>query len=170
MYSHKNIAITGAKDAGKSTLARWLLEQISRTYAGFRTVPYALTPAGPLYALEDLATGEQTPISRLTAEGIRGIPESFDGFGKNVVARSLAAPAEVILLDEIGRFERYSVGFLAAVELALNSEKPVIAVLKKESLPHIDAIKSRRDTLVIDLDDVSRAQARNILTQWLGKP
>ncbi len=170
MHRFKNIAITGEKQAGKSTLARWLLEQLSSPSAGFQTVRYDVTAAGPLYALEELTTGERAPISHLTEAGIRGIPENFDGFGKDAVARAAASPDAVILLDEIGRFERCSECFLAAVAAALDSEKTVIAVLKKEELPHIAAIKGRPDTLVIDLDEVSRAQAKDILTQWLRKP
>ncbi len=167
MHRYKNIAITGARGAGKSTLAMWLLEQLGLPWTGFQTERIAMTDAGPLYALVEVATGRAAPISQRLPEGIRGIPESFDGFGLQVLRGVLAASAPVVLLDEIGRFERNSPGFLAGLEDILDSSKTVIAVLKQEQLPHIRKIRSRPDTLVVDLDLCSRAEAREALKKWL---
>ncbi len=168
MHKYKNVAITGAKGAGKSTLARWLLQQRADTYAGFQTVCYAMTSVGPLYALEELTSGKAAPISRLTADGIRGIPENFEGFGKDVVLRAVESPAEILLLDEIGRFERNSPGFLQAVTMALESNKPVIAILKQEPIPHIQEIRNREDTLFLDLNLLGRDRARAALKEWIA--
>ncbi len=167
MHRYKNVAITGAKGAGKSTLARWLLEQRMIPYAGFQTVRYDTTPVGPLYELRDILTGWGTPISELTDEGIRGIPSAFEGVGVLTLERAIGSAAPVLLLDEIGRFERSSDGFLRAVFAALDSEKTVIAVLKQEDLPYIQQIKVRADTLLIDLDQCGREQAREILGNWM---
>lgn len=159
----KNIFITGARGAGKSTLARWLLGKMGLPYAGFQTVVIDRTYAGPVYAMEELLTGKSVPISRLTPEGIRGIGAAFDTFGVQVMRRGLSSSAPVLLLDEIGRFERNSSPFLDAVTDALDGEKMVVAVLKKEELPHICAIRERQDGLLVDLDIQSREQARRIL-------
>ncbi len=169
MHRCKNIAITGAKGAGKSTLASWLLNALGLPFAGFQTLRYAMTAAGPLYELEELSTKKRQPISELREEGIRGIPESFEGFGAEVVARAAASAAPVILLDEIGRFERNSPRFLRSLTAALDSEKTVVAVLKQEPLPHILSIRERSDTLLIDLDRRSREEARKILSHWMEK-
>ncbi len=167
MHRYKNIAITGCKGSGKSTLARWIIARSGVLSAGFRTLRYAQTALGPLYELEEILTGERSAISALTREGIRGIPAHFDGFGAGVVASALASPAPLILLDEIGRFERTSAVFLRAVTDALNSEKKVIAVLKKEALPHILAIRQRADTLLIDLDCDGWEDGRKLAEKWL---
>lgn len=161
----KNILITGARGAGKSTLARWLLGELVLPYAGFQTVVIDRTWAGPVYAMEELLTGKSVPISRLTPEGIRGIGAAFDTFGVQVMRRGLSSSAPVLLLDEIGRFERNSRAFLDAVTDALDGEKMVVAVLKKEELPHICAIRERQDSLLMDLDIQSREQARKILNR-----
>lgn len=57
----KNIFITGARGAGKSTLARWLLGKMGLPYAGFQTVVIDRTHAGPVYAMEELLTGKSVP-------------------------------------------------------------------------------------------------------------
>ncbi len=170
MHRFKNIAITGARQAGKSTLANWLLKKMNADATGFRTVRYAVTDLGPLYEMVRLDTGASAPISRLLPEGIRGIPETFDGFGVALLAQIRACPAGVVLLDEIGRFERNSPEFLRELRELLDCEKTVVAVLKQEDLPHIRTIQARRDTLLIDLDVVTREQARQILGDWLGRP
>ncbi len=159
MHKCKNIAITGAKGRGKSTLARLLVTRLGQPCCGFETRRYGVTDQGPLYEMVDLLTGSAAPISRLTEEGIRGIPESFEGFGAELLENLLRCPEPLVLLDEIGRFERTSARFLAALDRVLDSPKPVIAVLKQEALPHIGAIKARADTLVVDLDTVSREEA-----------
>lgn len=161
----KNILITGARGTGKSTLARWLLGELGLPYAGFQTVAIDRTWAGPVYAMEELLTGNSVPISRLTPEGIRGIGAAFDSFGVQVIRRGLSSSAPVLLLDEVGRFERHSRPFLDAVTDALDGEKMVVAVLKKEELPHICAIRERQDSLLMDLDIQSREQAREILNR-----
>ncbi len=163
MYRYKNVAITGERGAGKSTLAAWLLQTLGLPCAGFRTLRYAVTPAGPLYELVDIRTSERAPISELSDGAICGISTTFDGFGVRILER---ADAPVLLLDEIGRFERNSEAFLRAVHAALDSPKTVIAVLKKEDLPHIQQIKARSDTFLIDLDTCSRERARDLLRAW----
>ncbi|MDO4270595.1 MAG: nucleoside-triphosphatase [Eubacteriales bacterium] len=163
----RNILITGARGAGKSTLADWLIGRLGRPCAGYRTVRDEITPAGPLYRMTDLLTGESAPISRLAGGGIRGVPETFDGFGAACVRAALGSDAPVLLFDEIGRFEQSSPAFLEAVTAALDSEKTVIAVLKKEEMPHIARFRARRDGLLLDLDEIPRAAAREKLREFL---
>ncbi len=170
MHRYKNIAVTGEKGAGKSTLAAWLLEKLGKSYGGFRTERCRVTEAGPIYDMVDIRSGERRPISRVCQGAIRGIPETFGDFGVKCLVDCLSSGDPVLLLDEIGRFERSSQAFLRTVWSVLDSEKTVIAVLKKEELPHIAAIKARPDTLVIDLDEAGRAGARQRLAQWLMKP
>ncbi len=166
MDAFKNIAFTGCRQAGKSTAAARLIRQAGWSAAGFCTEVCRRTPAGPLYTLRDLLTGETMPISHLTDNGICGIPDTFEDLGVRCLKNSLGSDAQVLLLDEIGRFERNCSGFLRWITCALDGEKPVIAVLKKEELPHISAILRRPDTLVVDLDEWGRARAHQISDQW----
>ncbi len=166
MERYKNLALTGARQAGKSTLAEHLLTCLDLPYGGFRTTVYARTAAGPLYQLTDVITGETEPISHLTEEGIRGISAAFDGLGVRCLEGALRSDAPLLLLDEVGRFERNSPLFLQAVTRALDSPKRVILVLKKEELPYIADIRAREDTLVIDLDTAGRKRSCETVDKW----
>ncbi len=155
----RHLVLTGARQSGKSTLAQRYLAETGQRCAGYRTKVREQTVAGPIYEMEDLLTGQAEPISRLEGGQIVGIPDTFDGFGTQVLLRAMASEVPVLLLDEIGRFERTSPQFLAAVEAVFSDGRPVVAVLKQEPLPYLEAIKARDDVVLVDLDTVSREKA-----------
>lgn len=155
----QHIVITGSKQVGKSTLVNKYLDALGVPYAGFRTKRIDLTSAGPIYALEEITTGRQGAISKLYDNRIVGIPSTFDNFGTEVVHNAIKEYVPVLLFDEIGRFEHNSVSFLSALDCAFDSGKKVIAVLKKEDIPHIQRIRHRPDICLIDLDEVSMPEA-----------
>lgn len=163
-----NILMTGKPGTGKSTLALWLIERLGQPWAGYQTVKVEDSPAGPLYGMKQVPGGACAPISRQVAGEIRGIPETFEGVGTQWVQAAVAGPCPVVVLDEIGRFERQCEGFLAAVRAALDSPKLVIAVLKKEELPHLRQLREREDSFLVDLDELSRLEARELLLSLLG--
>lgn len=162
----RHIVVTGKINSGKTTLVNAYLKKQKIKYEGFRTVKIDMTSAGPIYALEDIKTGLQKPISAFSDGRIQGIRESFDGFGAKVINDAVKSDVPVLLFDEIGRFERESIPFLHALNLAFESGKQIIAVLKKEKLPHIEKIKRRKDICFFDMDEISVEQA---LEQLIGE-
>ena len=161
----KHIVITGSKQIGKSTLAKRYLEYSGADYAGYRTKCTEVTDAGPVYALEDIKTGENTPISAYLNGRIVGIKSAFDDFGAKVILNAVNSDLPVLLFDEIGRFERDSEPFLSALDMAFQSGKRIIAVLKKEELPHIVRIRERADICLLDLDKISASRAFEYLKE-----
>lgn len=169
MKSYRNLMITGSKNSGKTTLANWLLEQFQKPFVGYRTLPATETEAGPLYKMQDLSTGNEQLISAYVDGRIRGIPSAFEEFGVQVLKNALENTAPVILLDEIGRFEKNCEAFLENVFAIADSEKFAILILKKENLAHIQKLKEREDSLVIDLDEISREDARSLLQRHVAE-
>lgn len=88
-------------------------------------------PAGPIYALKAFPPGKQKPISCYKDGMIQAVPNTFDTLGADCLRRAIESPEPIILMDEIGRFEKNSTSFLSAIHAVLNSEKTVIAVVKK---------------------------------------
>ena len=162
-----NIIITGKPGAGKSTLARYLLNGFGEAWAGYRTVKGESGPSGTAYLLEQCPGGEKLPISRPNGERMAAVPETFETLGVESIRAALDGPENLILLDEIGRFEKNSPIFLAKIREALLSEKTVIAVLKKEPLPHLEQFRHLPGEIFIDLDECSPSQARQLLTRQL---
>lgn len=165
----KHIVVTGVKQIGKSTLVNRYLESLGVSYAGFRTKQIAITQAGPVYALEDIQSGRREPISRLFHGKIVGIPATFDTFATQVILEAMKADVPILLFDEIGRFEQNSTSFLSALDLSFSSGKQVIAVLKKEELPHILKIRQRPDICYIDLDEIPVQEAIHLLKNRIGE-
>lgn len=163
----RHLVITGARTIGKSTLADRYLAERGAHFAGYRTKVREQTVVGPIYELEELVSGKRQPISRLEGDHIAGIPETFDTFGAEVIRRGIASGAPVLLLDEIGRFERNSLRFLLAVMEAFSEVQQVVAVLKQENLPHIEAIKAREDILLVDMDTMTREDAWKLVREEL---
>ena len=60
--------------------------------------------------------------------------------------------SEIIILDEIGRFEENFNEFKESVYRVLDSEKLVLGVLKKYDGEFINSIKNRIDTLVFEVN------------------
>ena len=163
----EKILITGRPGTGKSTLARYLIRGFDTFWAGFRTRQNGDSPAGPLYGMEAMPAGECAPISCYAEGAVRPVPQTFETLGVTALQKALTGPEPVILMDEIGRFERSCPQFLATVDEVLHSDKTVIAVVKKEPLPHLEKILSLPGAILVDLDTESRADARRRLAQKL---
>ena len=125
-----------------------------------------------MFSLQDLLTGEMAPISRPSPEGGRmvGIPETFEGFGAEALRRAAGSGAAVVLVDEVGRFERNCTGYLNTLQALVEGPQTVVAALKKEDLPHLNALRAREEDIQIDLDQISPAEARARLAARLPAP
>lgn len=162
-----NYILTGRPFSGKSTLAAWLCSRLPGPAAGVATVCIGRCAAGPLFGMQDLLTGAVEPISQETEQGIRGIPAAFAGFGTRALEAARASGAPTVLVDEVGRFERASAPYLAALATLLDGPCTVVAAVKKEDLPHLNALRARQGDVQIDLDETTPEAARAALAQTL---
>lgn len=156
----KNILITGEKQIGKSTLVNELLEIFQCQYAGYKTFPYKNVGIGYTYFLEDILSHEKAMISYFDDQGIKGIPETFSDLGVRCLKNALNCSCPVVVLDELGRFEKNNLDFIQCVENLLESHHFILAVLKDEPIPYIDKIKQREDCLLIHLNQTSYDHAK----------
>ncbi len=165
-----NVLITGAKKSGKTKLIKHMLKKIGKKYDGFFTEPFESYRDGSTYEMIQISTGKSSEISKRikderTPKPYAPIISAFDGFGTDCIAQAIRGECPIIVLDEIGRFEKNSKMFLVAVDAALDHRKTVFAAIKKEPLEHLEKLKKRPDVLLIDLDEVSFDDAEEILLE-----
>jgi nucleoside-triphosphatase len=84
-----------------------------------------------------------------------GIEAAFETFGANCLKEAIDSTLNLVVLDEIGRFESNSKNFIQQLHNVFDSHKTVIAVIKKEPIAFIEDIKTRNDILLLDLDLIS---------------
>lgn len=159
-----NIFITGIRKIGKTTLVRNVMEKLEMSYNGYLTLPDTTYVEGNTYVMQDMRTGEREPISEYDNGVFQVVQSTFDNLGVRCIHDSMQAEEPWIILDEIGRFESRSMGFLQMLERAFDSPKIVVGVLKKEEIPYIQEYKKRSDSVVLDLDEMDMSEAEMQLT------
>ena len=105
--------LTGRPLCGKTSLAAWLCRRLPQPVLGVRTLCTGRCAAGPLFSLQNLATGALAPISCEADGAVRAVPETFDTFGVQALRAARESGAPTVLVDEIGRFERDCAPYLA---------------------------------------------------------
>jgi nucleoside-triphosphatase len=98
-----------------------------------------------------------------TAEKFRVQVEVFDNLGIELLNQN----GELIVMDELGRFELEAEKFKKEVFSLLASEKIVIGVIKAESNPFLDKIRQRDDLKIYKLEEYNKQQWQEILNKIL---
>ena len=155
--------ITGKSGSGKTTLWRKLWASEMENVAGYITVPYERDGVFHGYEMEDLVSKERRMISRRVGDKFVGVEDTFCGFGVQLLEEAVASDKEILILDELGRFEQHCEPFIEAVWTVINSSKTVCLVLKKESIPFLEEIKEKTGGILIDLDETGREKGEEML-------
>lgn len=85
----------------------------------------------------------------------------------NLGVELLKQPAELIIMDELGRFELEAEKFQKEVFSLLDSEKIVIGVIKAEANPFLDKIRQRDDLKIYKLEAQAEKQRAEVLNDIL---
>lgn len=141
----KRVAVTGFPGAGKSTLVRRVLDRLGCRAGGVLTREVRAGGRRVGFELLDLLTGRVGTLASVEEEG----PEEGPGEGpmlgryrvnltylEEVGAKAIdraVREADLVVIDEVGPMELFSDGFVEAVEAALKSEKPILAVVHLKS-------------------------------------
>lgn len=80
--------------------------------------------------------------------------------------QSALEAGRVVIVDEIGPLQLTSQRFAEAVQAALDGPSPVLGVLSPQEHPFLDAIRARRDTLVVPVTPGNRDQLLDRV--WTG--
>ncbi len=180
MGVHPKIGITGLPRSGKSAVMQKVIEMLVgertdeirargenptavRIIAGMRTEPLIEDGERKGYRCIDIVTGEEAVMAHKDIDTrTRVFGFGIDKDTMNTVAipaiRTAMDEAEVIVIDEIGKFSVESEEFVAIVREALELDKPTVMTLAKKSRhPLLQDIRRRDDARILEVTPVNRA-------------
>lgn len=146
----KHILIVGARGVGKSTLIRRVLKEMDRPVFGFETKKESAlandVKGSPIYIYEAGKPHMQTEENRI-GYCLNHRPEpngaAFDRFVP--LLRRPVSEDHVILMDELGFLEAASESFCSAVMERLDGDVLVIAAVKKDDFPFLEAVRNHKN-------------------------
>ena len=157
----KNIFLTGELHVGKSTaIVNFLKNYITKPgeIAGFKTKEYyedghlkgyfiesQLSPV--IYNISENIVGINSDFK--SGKSCYGVPEVFEKKGVEILQESMRIPNSIILMDELGFFEKDAFQFITQVHKTLDSHHRVLGVLKDKKNDFLDSIATREDVKVI---------------------
>lgn len=154
----KNILLTGAPSAGKTTIIKKVIQSLPMRSNGF-------------YTEEQRSNGRRTGFVMHSLDGAKGYlahetiesPFHIRRYGvsiKNI--ESIAVPAiapidsDLIILDEIGKMECFSKAFVEATKAALDAPNMVVGTITFGRTGFIQEIKERGDTEIVEVTEKNR--------------
>lgn len=166
----RHLFLTGAKQVGKSTLLRRLIEARGLDCSGFETRPFFIEGQRRgflLHGRTELPPYENDCICCVRMQERRSVAveEVFDQNGVLILEKSLASSSPYLLMDELGKLEGGAAGFCSRVLAALDSDKRVLGVLQQCDAPLVNAIKARKDVTVLTVTPENRDELYQQLLQ-----
>jgi nucleoside-triphosphatase THEP1 len=151
-----NILLEGDRHSGKTHL----IGRIVKRYNGIRQAGFFTfkDKDGIVYfrAWDSAEVDEQNPPQIVYSEHDRIVRyHIFEDYGTRAVEHAIAN-AELMIFDELGRFEQNCELFTNALRRALVCNAPVLASLKSESNPFLNSLKNRKDCSVYSLTKNNR--------------
>lgn len=147
----RSLLITGSKGVGKTTLLEHLCA--GRALPGVRSwAERAADGTACTVWLQDRATGRCAAAGRWQQGRMHPCPEAFETLGVQALRTAALAAGGWAAVDEIGFLEQQCPEYCAALH-SLFGARRVIAVLRKQASPLRQALLSRSDIWLVDLDD-----------------
>ncbi|ATW24916.1 hypothetical protein DCMF_09155 [Candidatus Formimonas warabiya] len=167
-----NIFLTGKIQMGKSTLINRILAGFPGKVAGFRTLPYVENGQINGFYIESISEKPRPKELAFIArcrdnDHWEAFPLIFEQLGTSILKNSLAQEPDLIILDELGFFERNAMQFHIQVFEVLNSPIPVLGVLKQYDDKFLNAIRRREDVELITITERNREEMFQILEKRL---
>ncbi len=169
----RHLLLTGTPGSGKTTVIRKVAEQL----AGERP--------GGFYTEEIRAGGERLGFRLVAFDGAAAVLAHVDfpkthrvgKYGIDVGALDAAVAAALTLerktglwlVDEIGKMECLSVGFVAAMRRLLAGAAPVVATVAQRGGGLIEEVKRREDCELWTLTRSNRDAMAQRVVAWLAR-
>ncbi len=133
----RRVAVTGAPGVGKSTLVKRVLDRLDCRAGGILAREVRCDGERIGFELLDLMTDKVGTLASVDGEGprlgrYRVNLTDLQEVGAGAVERAMEE-AELVVIDEVGPMELLSERFSEAVEVALESDRPMLVVVHAKS-------------------------------------
>lgn len=168
----KHILLTGKPRTGKTTLLKRIIKNLKYPCAGFYTEEMLEGNKRIGFRIKTL----KAKVGILAREGLRskfhlgryGINlRELEEIGVKAILKGLK-DKEIVVIDEIGRMELFSQKFKDAVLKALGSKKRLIGVIHRADLDFLNAIRSRNDVEIFEVDLNNHKEILKKINSMLG--
>ncbi len=147
-----NIILTGPKHCGKSTLVRNVIENYDGRLSGFIS-EFDDRSSDTRKLLIRSINGANNACAVTWSQSSYSVNyDVFDKFAPELIDLS----SDLIVFDELGKFESSCNKLQNAVEQAFSSTTDVIAVLRLDAPAWINELKLRSDVMVINVNIENR--------------
>lgn len=151
----KNILITGYPGVGKTTLINKITKQLSCKIGGFYTHEMRENGRRTGFYITDFDNNQMVMASEESKSRFRvnkyGVNiDAFEEIGIPAMERAMQN-AYLIVIDEIGRMEMFSPKFCNMLREVFDSEKPLLATIKKIDCELTKELKKRKDVIMFEV-------------------
>lgn len=159
-----NILITGKPGVGKTTVlnrVKMKIENQDHTVGGVTCPEIRKKGKRVGFGIMDVSNSRRGILAHTGCEGpqvgkYKVNLKDLDEIGTNAIEYAIKN-SDFIFIDEIAPMELHSNGFCIAVEAALDSDKPVVAVIhKRSSDPFVSKVKARKDVSIFEVTHENR--------------
>lgn len=175
----KNYFLTGKRQVGKSTLIKKAIHGLKLSPGGFMVQAVGARGDWRAFYLEDpkevmdgqgpLYLPERCFAYRDTLDQWKIEPRVFDREGVHLLKKDLLT-RDLVMMDELGRFEKDALIFQEKVHELLTSTKIVLGVLKDEKNPFLDSIRERKDVKILTVTWENQREILKGLLTRLSQP
>jgi len=172
------LLLTGRPGVGKTTVIRAVVDQLSIPAGGFYTEE--IREGGRRTGFRLVGLDEESPQAGVLASvnisssyrvGNYGVSlTDLERVGVAAIRRAVAQPqVGLVIVDEIGKMELFSLAFRDAVLSALASPKPVLATVMARPHRWVDAIKAGPDVSLVEVTRSNRHVLPDLVLGWLRR-
>lgn len=150
---NKNILLTGAPSAGKTTVIRKIIDLLPSSANGFYTQEERVNDRRIGFMMHTL-DGKQGYLAHQDIDSeyhIRRYGVSIENIETIAVPSIRPIDDQFIILDEIGKMECFSDLFIAAATEALDSTNIVIGTITYGGTGFIQDVKNRDDVEIVEV-------------------